>query len=71
MADKAVALISPRRGPPSRERPSVGCLVKTAQGLARGNILSMTMCSFDETGRENKALSSSPVMPLVKWSFAT
>lgn len=37
--------ISPSRSPPSRDRPSVGCRVKTARGpLARACALSKTMC---------------------------
>uniref|UniRef100_A0A0A9HGH7 DNA-directed RNA polymerase III subunit, putative n=1 Tax=Arundo donax TaxID=35708 RepID=A0A0A9HGH7_ARUDO len=37
--------ISPRRRPPSRLRPSVGCLVNNTRGpLARACILSSTMC---------------------------
>jgi hypothetical protein len=37
--------ISPKRRPPSRLRPSVGCLVSTTRGpRARACILSKTIC---------------------------
>ena len=42
--------ISPRRSPPSRDLPSVGCLVNTARGPRdRACILSLT-CSIDQCG---------------------